>query len=66
MVVDLSGVESIDSSGVSALIAGFKAARIVGGDLRLAAPPVAVASMLGLLNLTNVLAIFESSESAFP
>ena len=66
VVVDLSGVESIDSSGVGALVSGLKAARSVGGDLRLAEPPAAIVSLLTILNLVNVLAIFDSAESAFP
>lgn len=66
VVVDLSGVASIDSSGVGALVAGLKAARNLGGDLRLAAPTAAIVSMLSVLNLVNLLAICDSAESAFP
>jgi anti-sigma B factor antagonist len=36
LVVDLVDVSFIDSSGLSALVAGFKAAREVGGTLKLA------------------------------
>ena len=38
VVVDLSGIEFIDSSGLGALLSGLKAARQAGGDLRIAAP----------------------------
>jgi len=36
LVVDLVNVSFIDSSGLSALVSGFKAAREVGGTLKLA------------------------------
>ena len=65
VVVDLSGVESVDSSGVGALISGFKAARSDGGDLRLAGPNSAVAAVLEMLNLDKVLIASESPEDAF-
>ena len=66
VVVDLSGVTSIDSSGVGALIAGLKWARSAGGDLRLAAPPASVAGILGMMNLATVLVAYGSTEDAFP
>lgn len=66
LVVDLSGVQAIDSSGVGALISGLKAARSRGGDLRLTAPPAAVASVLEIMNLNTLLIAHDSSESAFP
>jgi len=66
VVVDLSGVEAIDSSGIGALISGLKSARSAGGDLRLAAPPGAVAGILDIMNLDGVLIAHNSSEDAFP
>lgn len=66
VVIDLSGVTSIDSSGVGALIFGLKSARSAGGDLRLAAPTKSVAGILGMMNLTEVLVTCESTEVAFP
>jgi anti-anti-sigma factor len=66
VVVDLSGVEAIDSSGIGALISGLKAARNAGGDLRLAAPTTVVASVLETMNLDTILTTHASSEDAFP
>ncbi len=66
VVVDLSGVEAIDSSGIGALISGLKAARQVGGDLRLAAPTIPVASVLEMMNLDQILTTHASAEDAFP
>ncbi|MGN6972621.1 STAS domain-containing protein, partial [Neisseria sp. P0009.S001] len=55
VVVDLSGVESIDSSGLGALISGLKAARNAGGDLRISGPNTQVMAVLELTNLNRVL-----------
>lgn len=65
VVVDLSGVDTIDSSGLGALISGLKAARQAGGDLRLAAPGEQAVAVLELTNLNRVLKSFESADSAF-
>jgi anti-anti-sigma factor len=65
VVVDLSGVDSIDSSGLGALISGLKAARQSGGDLRIAAPGEQATAVLELTNLNRVLKSYESADSAF-
>jgi len=65
VVVDLSDVESIDSSGLGALISGLKAARNAGGDLRISAPNAQVLAVLELTNLNRVLKPRESVERAF-
>lgn len=66
LAVDLSGVESIDSAGVGALISGLKAARNGGGDLRLVEPSPPVATVLRLMNLDKRLVAHSSPEVAFP
>jgi anti-anti-sigma factor len=66
VVVDLSGVESVDSSGIGALVSAYKAARSDGGDLRLAGPNSGVAAVLEMLNLDKVLLACGSPEDAFP
>lgn len=65
VVVDLSGTEFIDSSGIGALIGGLKAARLADGDLRIAAVPDAVARVLTLTNLDRVLRAYPNAEAAF-
>ncbi|MDZ4267414.1 MAG: STAS domain-containing protein [Mycobacterium sp.] len=65
IVVDLSGVEFVDSSGLGALISGLKAARQAGGDLRVAAPSRQVTTVLELTNLNRVLRVHPSAESAY-
>lgn len=65
IVVDLSNVETIDSSGLGALISGLKAARQAGGDLRIAEAGDQVAAVLELTNLDRILQSYESAERAF-
>ena len=65
IVVDLSGVESIDSSGLGALVAGLKAARQAGGDLRITGPGSQVVAVLELTNLDKVLKSAPTVEEAF-
>ena len=65
LVVDLSAVDAIDSSGLGALISGLKAARQSGGDLRIAGPSAQVTAVLELTNLDRVLKSGESPEDAF-
>lgn len=65
IVVDLSAVETIDSSGLGALISGLKAARQGGGDLRIAAPSEQALAVLELTNLNRVLKAADSPDAAF-
>ena len=65
VVVDLSAVDAIDSSGLGALISGLKAARQGGGDLRIAAPCAQVTAVLELTNLNRVLKSVDSPDDAF-
>ncbi len=55
IVVDLTDVTFIDSSGLGALIAALKATRQADGDLRIAAAPEQVMTVLRLTNLDRVL-----------
>ncbi|PRY65894.1 anti-sigma B factor antagonist [Glaciihabitans tibetensis] len=64
IVVDLAGVDFMDSSGLGALVGCLKAARQGGGDLRIAAPGAQVLMVLKLSNLDRVLATFETAEDA--
>ena len=65
IVVDLSTTEFIDSSGLGALISGLKMARQAGGDLRIAAAPQEVCTVLELTNLNRVLPTYDSADAAF-
>ncbi|MGY1691661.1 STAS domain-containing protein [Geodermatophilus sp. SYSU D01105] len=63
--MDLSRTESMDSSGLGALIAGLKTARQAGGDLRIAAAGEQVEAVLELTNLRKVLRPRPDVASAF-
>ena len=64
VVIDLSDVTFMDSSGLGALIAGLKTTRQAGGDLRIAAPAEQVAAVLKLTNLDRVLRPYGTPEAA--
>lgn len=55
IVIDMSEVSFVDSSGLGALIGGLKAARLAGGDLRLASVTDQAQAMLELTTLNRVL-----------
>ena len=65
IVIDLSGVDFVDSSGLGALIGCLKSARQVGGDLRIAQPTAQVEMVLQLSNLDRVLKSYGSTEEAY-
>ncbi|MBC7464252.1 MAG: STAS domain-containing protein [Actinobacteria bacterium] len=65
IVVDLSSVDFLDSSGLGALIGCLKAARQANGDLRIAAATEQVKLVLQLTNLDRVLTPYASAESAY-
>jgi anti-sigma B factor antagonist len=64
VVVDLSAVSFMDSSGLGALIASLKRARQAQGDLRIAGVNDQVGTVLKLTNLDRVLRPFDSVEAA--
>ena len=64
IVVDLSGCDFLDSSGLGALISGLKTARQAGGDLRLACVGPQVATVLQLTNVDRVLRVHDSVAAA--
>jgi anti-sigma B factor antagonist len=64
LVVDLAEVPFIDSSGLGALIGALKAARIGGGDLRIARPNEQVRYVLEVSTLDRVFALYATVEEA--
>jgi anti-anti-sigma factor len=64
IIVDLAGLEFIDSSGVAALARGRNLARLAGGELLLAAPQQQVLRVLTLTRLVDVFAVHASAEGA--
>ena len=64
VVVDLSDVSFMDSSGLGALIAGLKRCRQNQGDLRITGVNTQVGTVLRLTNLDRVLRPHDSVEAA--
>ncbi len=64
LVVDLRDVPFMDSSGLSALISGLKAARSHGGTLALVSPTPPVRMALELSMLDRIFPIYETVEAA--
>jgi len=64
IVVDLQEVRFIDSSGLGALVSGFKNASARNGNLRLCGLQPQVKSMFELTRLHRVFEIFPGSQEA--
>ena len=64
IVVDLAGLEFIDSSGVAALVLARVQARHAGGDLLLAAPQDQVLRVLAVIRLAEVFSVHASVHEA--
>jgi anti-sigma B factor antagonist len=64
VIVDLAGLEFIDSSGVAALVLVRKQARRAGGDVLLAAPQDQVLRILAVTRLAGVFSVHASVEEA--
>ena len=64
LIVDLSAVTFVDSSGLGALVGGLKTARAGGGDLRIACVPELTRVVLELTTLDRVLKPFPTVEEA--
>ena len=55
VVVELSQVQFIDSTGLGALISGFRATREVGSELRIAGATAQVLSVLAMTRIDQVI-----------
>ncbi len=64
LVVDMSKVPFVDSSGLGALISGMKATRLAGGDLRIAQVGEQARLILELTTLDKVMKLYPTVEEA--
>lgn len=64
LVVDLSAVTFLDSTGLGALVTNMKRAQELGGDLRLAQVPQNVRMMIELTSLQSYLPRYASVADA--
>lgn len=59
VIVDMSGVEFCDSTGMNVLLAAHRKAREQGGDLELAAPRPAIKKILQVTGLESVFTVLD-------
>ena len=59
LVVDMSGVEFCDSTGMNVLLAAHRRAREHGGDLELASPRAAVRKILQVTGLETIFTVVD-------
>ena len=64
MIVDLSEVRDVDSSGLGAFLFGKRLANNNGGDLVLASPGKFVRNLIRIAQLTTILKQFPTVEAA--
>ena len=64
IVVDLSNVPFVDSSGLGALISGMKTTRLAGGNLRIAYVGTQARMIFELTNLNKVMKLYDTVEEA--
>jgi anti-sigma B factor antagonist len=64
LVLDLSQLSYVDSSGLGALVAGFTTARTQGGDVKLAQPRNQLREQLTVTKLDTVFEVHASVEDA--
>jgi anti-sigma B factor antagonist len=64
LVIDLSAITFLDSTGLGALITGLKRAQAMGGDLRLAQVPQKVRMVMELTALQSYLPRYASVADA--
>jgi anti-sigma B factor antagonist len=64
VVVDLTGLEFLDSTGLGALIGAHRRATEGGGSLRLIASEGPILRLLNITGLIRVLAVYPSLEDA--
>jgi anti-sigma B factor antagonist len=64
VVIDLSGVDWMNSTGLGILISGLTTMRNAGGDLKLANVTEKIESLLTITKLVTVFETFDTTQSA--
>lgn len=64
LIIDLSEVESCDSSGLSSLLLAYRIMNTSGGHLRLASPSKSVLTLINISQLNRVLTVTETVQDA--
>lgn len=64
LILDLNGVVAMDSAGLGELALMVTRARVVGCDIKVAAPPDNIRRLLELTNLSTILEIYPTFHDA--
>lgn len=64
LVLNLAGVDRLDSSGIGVLVWALRASKESGGDTRLTQLPKVVAQTLNMCQLLPLFAVFDTDEAA--
>ncbi len=64
VLVDLSGVQTMNSSGLSMLIGGLQTMRNAGGELKIAAASKKIESLLVITRLSTVFQLYPTVKQA--
>jgi anti-anti-sigma factor len=64
LIIDMSGVATMDSAGIRALVRGHTTSQRLGGSLRLAAVPKVVCGVLEASRLSSIFETYRSVEKA--
>jgi anti-sigma B factor antagonist len=63
VIIDMSGVEFCDSTGMNVLLSCLRRARERGGDLEITAPKPAVRKILQVTGLDSVFTLVENADT---
>lgn len=64
IVINMAGLDFIESTGLGGLVAGYLRARKNEGEIRLVCPPPFIHQLLTLTRLTQLFQVFQSLEEA--
>jgi len=64
LVLDLAGLDFIDSTGLGVLVGALRRVRAGGGDLRVAAAPPGIARVFSVTGLDRVFGVYPTVEDA--
>src|SRR5262245_36302316 len=64
MVINMTNVRSLDSSGIGVLVRSLSLAKKVGGTIKLANVPPAVAQTLQITGIWRLFEVFDSDQKA--
>lgn len=64
IIIDMSGLDFIESTGLGGIVAGYLRLRRSQGELRIVAPAPAIRQLLELTRLTQLFTVHANIESA--